>query len=240
MLREAKPLGACTVDERAFEMELTSLDVVGYKNQQVPNTFIIQPNPTQHLGIILPGYRHSADMADLHYAGRILLEQGADLLRVEYTYYQTDFMKQPENEQDKWISSDVFAICNAGLSYRSYKQITLVGKSLGTIAMGHLLADSRFQRATCVWSTPLLTVEWLRSRIEQIHPHSLFIIGTADKFYKPDILKHLENVTKGRAVVIEGADHGLEIPDDISKSLMALNQIVQVLQEFLNEGAKSV
>jgi hypothetical protein len=79
----------------------------------------------------------------------------------------------------------------------------------------------------------------LRSRIEQIHPHSLFIIGTADKFYKPDILKHLENVTKGRAVVIEGANHGLEIPDDISKSLMALNQIVQALQEFLNEGAKS-
>jgi hypothetical protein len=220
-------------------MELSSLDVIGYQNQRVPNTFIIQPKPTPHLGIILPGYRHSADMADLHYAGRILLEQGADLLRVEYVYYQTNFMEQPENGQDKWISNDVFAVCNAGLSYRSYEQITLVGKSLGTIAMGHLLADSRFQSATCVWSTPLLTVEWLRSRIEQTHPRSLFIIGTADKFYKPDILKHLENVTKGRAVVIEGANHGLEIPDDISKSLMALNQIVQALQEFLIEGAKS-
>jgi hypothetical protein len=220
-------------------MELSSLDVVGYKNQQIPNTFIIQPTPTQHLGIILPGYRHSADMADLHYAGRILLEQGADLLRVEYVYYQTNFIVQPENEQDKWISSDVFAVCNAGLSYRSYEQITLIGKSLGTIAMGHLLADARFQRATCVWSTPLLTVEWLCSRIEQVHPRSLFIIGTADKFYKPDILEHLEYVTKGRAAVIEGANHGLEIPDDISKSLTALNQIVQVLQEFLNEGAKN-
>jgi pimeloyl-ACP methyl ester carboxylesterase len=218
-------------------MELSSLDVIGYKNQQVPNTFIIQPSPTQHLGIILPGYRHSADMADLHYAGRILLEQGADLLRVEYAYYRTDFMEQPDSEQDKWISNDVFAICNTALSHRSYNQITLVGKSLGTIAMGHLLADSRFQSATCVWSTPLLTVEWLRSRIEQVHPRSLFIIGTADKFYKPDILKHLEFVTKGRAVVIEGAHHGLEVTDSISKSLSALNQIVQALQEFLSEGA---
>lgn len=103
--------------------------------------------------------------------------------------------------------------------------------------MGHLLADSRYKNATCIWSTPILTVEWLRSRIEQVHPRSLFIIGTADKFYMPDILKHLENITKGRAVVVEGANHGLEIPNDISKSLMALNQIVQALQEFLNEGA---
>jgi hypothetical protein len=218
-------------------MEVSSLDVVGYQNQQVPNTFMIQPTPTQHLGIILPGYRHSVDRADLHYAGRILLEQGADLLRVEYAYYRTDFMQQPDNEQDKWISSDVFAICNTALSHRAYNQITLVGKSLGTIAMGHLLADRRYQNATYVWSTPLLTVEWLRSRIEQVHPRSLFIIGTADKFYKPDILKHLEKVTKGRAVVIEGAHHGLEITDSISKSLSALNQIVQALQEFLSEGA---
>jgi hypothetical protein len=220
-------------------MDFSSLDVVGYKNQQVPNTFFIQPTPTKHLGIILPGYRHSVDMADLHYAGRILLEGGADLLRVEYAYNRTDFMGQSNIEQDKWISTDVFAICNAALAHRSYSQITLVGKSLGTLAMGHLLEDSRFQSATCVWETPILTVEWLCSQIEQVHPRSLFMFGTADKFYKPDILEHLENVTKGRSVIIEGAHHGLEVLDDIPKSLMALNQIVQALQEFLNESANS-
>jgi hypothetical protein len=57
-------------------MELSSLDVVGYKSQRVPNSFIAQPTPTSHLGVILPGLRHSVDMADLHYAGRILPEQG--------------------------------------------------------------------------------------------------------------------------------------------------------------------
>ena len=103
--------------------------------------------------------------------------------------------------------------------------------------MGHLLADRRFQSAACVWSTPLLNFEWLCSRIEQVHPRSLFIIGTADELYEPDTLKHFESVTKGRAVIIEGANHGLEIPDSISKSLMAINQIVQALQEFLSEGA---
>ena len=221
-------------------MELSSLDVLGYKNQPVPNTFVIQPTPTKHLGIILPGYRHSVDMADLHYAGRILLEGGADLLRVEYAYNRTDFMKRSNSEQDKWISSDVFAICDAALAQRAYSQITLVGKSLGTLAMGHLLADDRFQNATCVWETPLLTVEWLCSRIEQVHPRSLFVFGTADKFYQPDILERLVAITHGRSVIIEGAHHGLEVLDDIPRSLMGLNQIVQALQEFLSENANRI
>ncbi len=220
-------------------MELSSLKVIGYKNQPVPNTFIIQPVLARHLAIILPGYRHPAEMADLYYAGRVLLAKGADLLRVEYAYFRTDFMEHSESEQADWLSRDVLAACNAGLSYRSYNQITLVGKSIGTLAMGHLLADDRFQGANCIWLTPVLTVEWLRSRIEQVHPRSLFIIGTADKYYQPDILKHLEECTQGRSVVIEGANHGLEISEDISKSLAALNQIVQAIQEFVNEGIKS-
>lgn len=219
-------------------MELSSLDIVGYKKQPVPATFIAQPSPTEHLGIILPGYRYSAEMAPLYYAGRILHEQGADVLRIEYAYYRTDFNKKPEAEQDKWVSSDVFAACNQVLSQHSYEKITLVGKSLGTIAMGHLLADPRFQRATCVWFTPLLTVKWLLSRIEQIHPPSLFVTGTADKFYKPEILEHLETITNGSSLVLEGANHPLEIPGDISRSLTVLNEIVQALQKFLGEDAK--
>jgi hypothetical protein len=213
-------------------MEIKTLEAFGFKDQKVPNTFVVQSNPTGHLGIILPGYRHSADMADLHYAGRILREQGADLLRVEYLYYQTDYLNQSEDEQNQRISEDVFAVCNACLAFRPYNKITLVGKSLGTRGMGFLLGDERFQKAECVWSTPPLTVEWLRSRIEQVRPRSLFIMGTADDYYKPEMLKHLVSITNGRAVIIEGATHGLEIPESIPRTLQGLGQIVQGLQEF--------
>jgi pimeloyl-ACP methyl ester carboxylesterase len=78
----------------------------------------------------------------------------------------------------------------------------------------------------------------LCSRIEQIHPPSLFIIGSADQFYKPDILEHLRQVTDGQSLILEGANHGLEIPDDIPKSLAALSQIVQALQEFLRAAGR--
>jgi len=214
-------------------MELTSLEIAGYKNQRVPNTFFRQEKETTHLGIVLPGYRYSADRAELYFASRILLEQGVDLFRVEYAYNQTSFMKVPESEQDDWISNDVFAACNICLSQRSYEKITLIGKSLGTIAMGHLLTDSRFQSATCVWSTPMLTVEWLPKQIEQVKPRSLFIVGTADNYYKPEILKKLVEATKGRVVGIDRATHALEIPGSISESLDVLNRIVKELQGFL-------
>ena len=218
-----------------MDLKFDSLNVTGYRDQPVPNTFITHPNPSNHLGIILPGYRYPAEMPPLHYAGSILLGQGADLLHVEYAYYRTDFMKQPESEQDEWISSDVLAACEAGLSQSMYAKITLIGKSLGTLAMGHLLADPRFQKATCVWMTPILAAEWLCSRIEQVHPRSLFIIGTADRFYQPDVLSRLEHATRGQSLVLQDVIHSLEVPGDIPKSLETLNQIVQSLQEFLED-----
>lgn len=220
-----------------MDLTISSLDIVGYKNQPVPNTWLTHQAPAKHLGIVLPGYRYSADMPPMHYAGRALLEQGADLLSVDYAYYRTDFMKQPKSEQDRWMSSDILAVCDAVLSQCSYETFTLVGKSLGTVAMGHLLADRRFQQAACIWLTPLLTVAQLCSQIETARPRSLFVIGTADHYYKPDMLKQLENITNGRALVLEGVDHSLEIQGDIPGSLRALNQITQVVQEFLEQQA---
>ena len=212
---------------------LQSLDIRGYQNKSVPNTFIAQPQETNHLGVILPGYRYPVEMPPLYYAARTLLEGGADVLRVEYAYYRTGFKQQPESEQNRWLMSDVLAACNAGLAHRFYDRITLAGKSIGTLAMGSLLADPRFQSATCLWLTPLLTVERLRARIEEACPRSLFVIGTADRFYRPELLAQLERATGGRSLVIAGADHALEIPGDIPKSLDALDQMVAAMGEFL-------
>ena len=45
-------------------MQLTSLKIPGYKDQPVPNTFYRHDRETTHLGIVLPGFRHSADRAE--------------------------------------------------------------------------------------------------------------------------------------------------------------------------------
>jgi hypothetical protein len=214
-------------------MEIISLDVTGYNRRPVPNSMLLQPGGTDHLGVILPGYRHTVDMPDLHYAGQVLTAKGADVLRVEYAYPTTDYMKRSEQEQSTWLAGDVRAACTAGLAKRGYTKITLIGKSLGTLAMGHLLEDTRFSAAGCVWSTPILASEWLCSQIKKYRPRSLFIIGTADHFYQPAVLQELVDATQGKALVLEKVHHGLEIEGDITGTLAALRRITDAIMAFV-------
>ncbi len=214
-------------------MQITSLRINGYRGDPVPNTFYRQDGEAKHLGIVLPGYRFSVDRAELYYAARILLEQGADVLRAEFAYYETGYAKASESEQYNWLAKDASAVGDAGLAQRPYEKVTLLGKSLGTLAVGRLLGDRRFQGAACIWFTPMLTDEALVRQIEQVKPRSLFIMGTADPYYRPDVLKRLIAATGGHLTLIDGANHGLEVPGSIPASLEALNRIVKDLQDFL-------
>jgi hypothetical protein len=215
-------------------MEIIPIEALGYARSPVPASMIVHAGETDHLGVILPGYRHTVDMPDLHYAGLILQAAGADVLRVEYAYPKTDFMNRPEPERAEWLSADVRAACSAGLKRRPYRKTTLIGKSLGTLALGHLLEEPLFESAACVWSTPVLADAWLCAQIRKHHPRSLFIIGTADHFYDPALLGELVAATKGKSLVLEGVHHGLEIEGDIPGTLAVLNRIVGALQEFIS------
>ncbi|MBN1440053.1 MAG: hypothetical protein JW929_11645 [Anaerolineales bacterium] len=214
-------------------MEIVSLDVLGYDRRPVPASMIVHPGETDHLGIILPGYRHTVDMPDLHYAGLILQQRGADVLRVEYAYPKTDFRQRPQEEQAKWLAADARAACAAGMRRRKYQKLTVIGKSLGTLALGHLLEDPAFAAAACVWSTPVLSSEWLCAQIRKYRPRSLFIIGTADDFYQPAVLEDLVNATQGDTLVLEKVHHGLEITGDIPGTMEALSKIVEAMQGFI-------
>ena len=214
-------------------MKIIPITALGYDRQTVPASMIQQPEATDHLGILLPGYRHTIDMPDLHYAGLILQQKHADVLRVEYEYSKTDFMNRPGPERAEWLAADVRAACAAGLAKREYKKLTLIGKSLGTLAIGHLLEDPRFVNASCIWSTPILADPWLCAQIRKHHPRSLFIIGTADPLFDSTALDELVNSTKGKALVLPGLHHGLEIEDDIPGTLEALRRMVDAIHAFI-------
>jgi predicted alpha/beta-hydrolase family hydrolase len=211
-----------------------SLQITGCNNQPVPNTFFKQQLVTSHLCVVLPGYNPPLINPLLEYTSQLLLDRNADVLQVEHEYYKIDFFKKPADERDRILSADVTAACKTVFTLRDYTQITLIGKSLGTLGLCHLLPDDRFRKAGCVWLTPLTTNQWLRARIEQYSPRSLFIIGTADNFYNPDYLAGLCESTRGKSVVIEGADHGLTIPGEVVQSLKALTRIVSAIGKFVD------
>jgi hypothetical protein len=212
-----------------------TLEINGYRGAPVPHTFFQQEKEADHLAILLPGVGYSAHMPLLYYPLRLSLDLGADALRVEYAYAaRAEYGALSAQEQARWLLTDVTAACRAALAQRRYREITLVGKSLGTLAMGHLLtAEPDLSRAQAIWLTPLLWNEPLRTQIQRARPRSLFAIGTADTHYNAAYLAELKAATGGEAVVVEGANHSLEIAGDVMGSLRALERVMRAVQAFL-------
>lgn len=216
--------------------DYTSLSISDFKGQALPNTLLKQKGTTDHLALLFPGLNYSAAMPVLYYPGRILLERGADLLQVEYTYNrQPGFSALSDADQAAWQRADAAAALEAALAQRAYQHITLVGKSIGTLAMGELVdSDPRLSKARCIWLTPLLTQDRLYEQIERGGQCGLFVTGTADAYYRPERLNHLVEITCSSSLVIAGADHSLEIPGNIWASLTALNELLRSVDDFMS------
>ena len=216
-------------------VEKRTLPVTGYRGLPVPNTFARQTKETEHLAVLWPGYRYRVTMPALYYAGWMLLEAGADLLSVETAYDMIEHAAEPgPEERYRWLVSDAEAVWGAVRTARDYSRVTLVAKSIGTLALGHLISSSpELAQAECVWLTPLLHDARLRAQIVAARPRSLFATGTADKHYDAGHLAALEAATGGMSIVISGADHSLEVEGDIQGSLAALAQVMAGVQDFL-------
>ena len=216
---------------------ITSLQIVGYRDAPVTNTFFRQEAEARRLAIFLPGIGYTADMPVLYYPRALLLEMGADVLAVRYAYNEDpEFRRLSGEEQMRRLEADVDAACAAGLAQRPYQEVTLIGKSLGTLAMAHLLeANDRLAGADCVWLTPVLADDRLRARIGQRRHHALFVIGTADPYYKASWLDEVRQATGGDAMVVEGADHSLELAGSVDRSLDVMEQLVRTLRAFYEQ-----
>lgn len=212
------------------------LPIQGYRDAPVPNRLLRPRGAIDQLAVLLPGYGYTLDMPLFYYAEHLLLERGWDVLRVEVNYGQRpDFRTIPEAERAQWLLADATAAYRAGLAQRDYDAVTLIGKSLGTLAMGHLLTlpDPVPAPTRAVWLTPLLRVDHLREQIRRFGGPSLFVIGGADPHYDAAILADLQAATNGEAIVIDGADHGMDIPGDPGASVHALERVVEAMGRFL-------
>ncbi|MCC7021208.1 MAG: hypothetical protein IT338_00185 [Thermomicrobiales bacterium] len=213
-----------------------ALPIAGYRGAPVPNRMQRPRGAIDHLAVLLPGFGYTLDMPLFYYAENLLLERGWDVLRVEYAYNRhPEFRTLSEAEQGRWLREDTIAAYRAGAAQRAYDGIALIGKSLGTAAMGHLLTmdDQPAALRRAVWLTPLLGNDRLREQIGVFDGPSLFVIGTADPHYDRGWLQAVQEATGGESVVIEDADHGMDIPGDPVASVRALEQIVSAFERFL-------
>jgi len=214
-----------------------ALEIAGYQGEPVPNAFFQQDTPAPHVGILLPGAAYTCQMPLLYYPARLLLSLGADVLQVESDYsQQAGFQALPESERERRLFTEGAAACHAVLTQRTYKQITLIGKSISTLTMAHLLTtDATLAHAQAIWLTPLLWSERVRVQIHHWGGRSLFAVGTADPQYNAAYLSYVQAGTNGETVVINGANHSLEIEGDILRSLKAIEQVMRAVKVFLTQ-----
>ncbi len=212
-----------------------TLAIHGYGRRAVPHTFFRQPRATEHLAILLPGMGYSAGMPLLYYPTYLMWANGADVLLAQYSYRQEDgFRNLDDDEQMRWILGDATALLEAAVGQRDYGQLTLIGKSIGTVSMGHLLAtEASLPNLQAIWLTPLLHVDQVRRQIQQLGGRSLVVIGTADRFFDAAAVAGIQETGHCELLTIEGADHGLNLADDVIGSVRVLQEVMQVLARFL-------
>jgi predicted alpha/beta-hydrolase family hydrolase len=211
-----------------------TLTIAGYEHKPVPNTFRRQQDETSHAAIVLPGLGYTAQMPLLFYISQMLLAQGADVLQVNYNYIDA-FRGLDSTTQHQWLFADSEAAHSALVAQRSYTHLTIVGKSLGTLAMAHLFTTQTFPAHTdALWLTPVLTNAAVREQIAAFAGPSLVVIGTADSFYDPGLLATIGETSTRRFAIIEGADHGMNVGSDVIQSIQALETTMRTILAFFD------
>jgi predicted alpha/beta-hydrolase family hydrolase len=211
------------------EPAITALDLTGQNSEPIPNKFFRQHEPAAELAIVFPGLRYTCDMPLLYYTTRLLVKRGADVLQLHTDYNRPDFESASPIARAQWIGSDALAGLQAGQSQRSYERLVLVGKSIGTLAMGFLLAGGTAPLAATIWLTPLLHQPLLVQAACLCTGPALFAVGEADSTYDANAIHQIQQATRAQVVVLEGANHSLEVPGDLKRSIQHLGTVMEAI-----------
>lgn len=210
------------------------LTIIGHGNERLPNSFFKQETRTNHLAVVLPGLSYRCNEPLLWYPSRALVSLGADVLWVEYAYdKRPDWGAADPREQRSWLLEDAVAAMEAAM-VQQYERVTLVAKSLGTIALGHLVSSGLVPNETrAVWLTPVLSDPELRNQLETTRTPSLLVIGTLDHYYDEVFLSQLARSEMVETQIVEGGDHLLEAKGSVVDSIGILKRVTEAVLRFV-------
>ncbi|RPH75538.1 hypothetical protein EHM76_01435 [bacterium] len=187
-----------------------------------------------HLAIVLPGRNYGPDKPVLYYPSRLMLAHGADVLQVDYGISREESESQNLGEQAERAASVSDLTIRAVLEQIRPEWITLIGKSLGAFVMIKLLTSNiPLPRTDCIWITPVLKQAQLAEQMEKVRQISFVAAGGSDPYSDEKALERLEKISGMHTLVIEKADHSLEIPGNINESLRGLQRLLRGIEGFM-------
>lgn len=186
------------------------------------------------VAVVYPGVGYNADMPLLYYAALVLHGRGWEVLAPRFDYPEVGgFPPFGSEEQWAWIAADAARVLAlAGEPAR----LALVGKSLGTRQVAALLEEGVAPEVVALL-TPTLRYARVRDATSGFAGRVLWVAGTADEHHF-DAAAWAEVTARPRAAghLVEGADHGMEIPGDAAGSARVLAGIAEALGGFLDDA----
>jgi len=194
-----------------------------------PASWLAHHEPaSERLVVLLPGRRYTCDYPLFYYIRRMALDNGWDVLSVQYGFQATDA---------DIFRDDIPRICDetadaiALAMERGYRQVSLVGKSLGS-----LFASELVTRHPLIPVDRLVLLTPLPGSLSSTVPvRTLAVIGTGDPIYQDEeVRRALHSSVEGRAwEVLEQLNHSLEHPGGWRESLAVIPRVVDSCETFM-------
>lgn len=186
----------------------------------------------KRLALIFPGIGYNMDKPLLHYARRIVTEANYDVLIMPYV--SKDFEDGRVTKAGVLRAYQLCQTCLGKQEMKSYEEILLIGKSVGTLLAGMCISDLKERSRSelrFVMFTPLRpTFPYLKEQ------HVLALAGTRDPVITEEELQSLAEQNEIPLKLYEGANHSLEVRGKPGRSVEILADIVREFQGFISEN----
>ena len=193
-----------------------------------PSSLIKTEKSKGKLAVVLPGAGYSCKMPLLYFSVQVLLNKGFDVITIDKMYADDPKWRELTTMESalKVVEDDSHELFDQIPKKLGSEIHTVLGRSLGTYTMACALKKGKFRPRQLVWQTPSLNDNW--EVIKNCGIKGFGIIGTADQRY--DIAKPYMPET---SLIVENADHGMEIPGDPVRSVGTLQQVIKATDEWV-------
>lgn len=212
-------------------METVKVEKIQFQapSGRINTSLLSLDNSGQNIAVVFPGAGYSCHMPLLYYSIDMLLLKGYQVLAIEKVYADDLTWRDLKTRESvfKYVEDDTIALIPQ-LSNRFQNQIqVLLGRSLGTYQIACALENKLVKPKQVVWQTASLYEKW--PIIKSCGVRGFGIIGNRDQRYET-ALPHFPN----DRIVIDGADHSMEIPGNVAKSIQLLGEVIRATDEWVD------
>ncbi|MGH2627439.1 MAG: hypothetical protein ACRDHY_12400 [Anaerolineales bacterium] len=183
--------------------------------------------PPAGLLVVFPGRHYGPEAPLLRGPIEALIGEGWDVLVASYREVSGSGGGDP-------ILARARQALDRAVPRRGYRRIGLLGKSMGTPYVAELCVDeASLGPARAVYLTPLIGSAEFEGAFVRSRQAAYLALGTADPFYSAEALADLKRRRAFQLTVIEGADHGMNVPGDPDATEAAVARVAGEAVSFL-------